>query len=109
MAAPTDGSSSSGAATAATAAKLCDEALAAAKLLEDEAATLRSTNAERSQQLQDDATLLKSAADAQGRGAADTLEQERAQAFALEQRATALRTRHRPVSNRDDDAPGDEF
>jgi hypothetical protein len=45
MAAPTDGSSSTGAATAATAAKLHDEALAAAKLLEDEAASLRSTNA----------------------------------------------------------------
>jgi hypothetical protein len=111
MAAPTDGSSSSGAATAATAAKLCDEALAAAKLLEDEAATLRSTNAERSQQLQDDAALLKSAADAQERvrAAADTLEQERAQAFTLEQRAVALRTRHRPVSTRDDDTPGDDF
>jgi hypothetical protein len=80
MAAPTDGLSSSGAATAATAAKLRDEALAAAKLLEDEAATLRSTNVEHSQQLQDDATLLKSAADAQERicASANTLEQERA-------------------------------
>jgi hypothetical protein len=111
MAAPTDGSSSSGAATAATAAKLRDEALAAAKLLEDEAEALRSTNVERSQQLQDDAALLKSAADAQERvrAAADALEQERAQAHTLEQRTAALRSRHRTVSNRDDDAPGDEF
>jgi hypothetical protein len=64
MAATGDDSSSSG---AATAAKLRDEALAAAKRLEDEAAFPRSTNAERSQQLTEDAELLKSAAAAQDR------------------------------------------
>jgi hypothetical protein len=61
--------------------------------------------------LQDDAALLKSAADAQEHvcAAADTLEQERAQALALEQCDAALRTRHRPVSTRVDDTPGDDF
>ncbi|XP_039852395.1 uncharacterized protein LOC120711059 [Panicum virgatum] len=111
MAVPEDGSSSSSAATATTAAKLCDEALAAAKLLEDEAASLRSTNAERGQQLQEDADLLKSAAAAQERvrGGADALEQEHAQALNQEQRAAALRVRHRSTGPRDDEPRNDDF
>jgi hypothetical protein len=89
---------------ASTATKLRDEALSAAKLLEDEAASLRSTNAERSQQLQEEAALLKSAAAAQERvrAAAAALDQERAQADALEQQAAALRARLRADSDRDD-------
>jgi hypothetical protein len=51
--------------TAAAATRLRDEALAAAKALEDEAASLESSNAERSRQLQEDAETLKSAAAAQ--------------------------------------------
>jgi hypothetical protein len=75
------------------------------------AASLRSTNAERSQQLQDDAALLKFAADAQERvcAAADALEAERAQAFSLEQRAATLRAHHRPIPTRKDEAHGDDF
>ena len=74
------GNSSSGASAVVTAAKLRDEALAAAKTLEDEAASLRSSNTERSTQLQTEAELLKSAAAAQERVrvAATALEQERA-------------------------------
>jgi len=84
-----------GSSTAAAAAKLRDEALSAAKRLEDEASSLRSTNSERSQQLEEAATILKSAADAQERvrAAADALDKERAAADALEQQAAALRTR----------------
>ena len=82
MAAPPSGDSSSGTSTTAAAAKLHDEAIAAAKNLEDEAASLRTSNAERSQQLQEEADLLKSAAVA--------LDSERAQADALEQQASAL-------------------
>jgi hypothetical protein len=98
----------SGSSTAATAAKLRDEALSAAKRLEDEASSLRSTNSERSQQLEEEATLLKSAADAQERvrAAADALDKERAAADALEQQAAALRTRVRtefPGEDDDDD------
>ncbi|XP_066384861.1 uncharacterized protein [Miscanthus floridulus] len=80
-------SSTSGASAAATAIKLRDEAFAAAQKLEEEAASLHSTNTERSQQLQTEADLLKSAAAAQDRvrAAADALEKERAQDDALEQ------------------------
>jgi hypothetical protein len=97
---------SSGAATAATAAKLRDEALAAAQLLEEEAASLRSTNAERGQQLLDAAELLKSAAAAQDRvrAVADALEKERAEAFVLQQRVAALRRRPRDHGPHDDDS-----
>ena len=72
--------STSGASTAATAIKLRDEALAAAQKLEEEAASLHSTNTDRSQQLQMEADLLKSAAAAQDRvrAATDALEKERA-------------------------------
>jgi hypothetical protein len=58
-------SSSIGGLTAAAATRLRDEALATAKALEDEAASLESSNAERSRQLQEDAETLKSAAAAQ--------------------------------------------
>jgi acetyl esterase/lipase len=58
-------SSSTGGLTAAAATRLRDEALAAAKALEDEAVSLESSNAERSRQLQEDAETLKSAAAAQ--------------------------------------------
>ncbi|XP_066323302.1 separase-like [Miscanthus floridulus] len=86
-----------GSSTAAAAAKLRDETLLVAKRLEDEASSLRSTNSERSQQLEEAATILKSAADAQEhvRAAADALDKERAAADALEQQAMALRTRVR--------------
>jgi len=96
--------STSGASTAATAIKLRDEALAAAQKLEEEAASLHSTNTDRSQQLQTEADLLKSAAAAQDRvrAAADALEKERAQADALEQQAAALRDRLRTDSFHDD-------
>jgi hypothetical protein len=75
----------SGAATAATAAKLRDDALAAAQQLEEEAASLRSTNAECGQQLLEDAEFLKSAAATQDRvrAAANALEKERAEAYVL--------------------------
>ncbi|XP_066342989.1 uncharacterized protein [Miscanthus floridulus] len=96
----------SGASAAATASKLRDEALAAAQKMEEEAASLHSTNTERSQQLQTEADLLKSAAAAQDRvrAAADALEKERAQADALEQQAAALRDRLRTDSLHDDDS-----
>ena len=55
----------SGALGASAAAKLRDEALAAAQKLEDEATSLRSTNTERSLALQAEADLLKTAAAAQ--------------------------------------------
>ena len=98
--------STSGDSTAATAIKLRDEALAAAQKLEEEAASLHSTNTDRSQQLQTEADLLKSAAAAQDRvrAAADALEKERAQANALEQQAAALRDRLRTDSLHDDDS-----
>jgi hypothetical protein len=54
----------SAAAASTTAIMLRDEALAAAQKLTDEAASLHSTNTERSKQLQEDAALLKSVADA---------------------------------------------
>jgi len=54
--------SASGALDASAAAKLRDEALAAAQKLEDEATSLRSTNTERSLALQAEANLLKNAA-----------------------------------------------
>ena len=62
------------------------------------------TNSERSQQLQEEADLLESAAAAQERvrAAAAALEQERAQADILEQQAAALRERLRPEPLRDD-------
>ena len=105
MAAPPSGGSSSGASAAATATKLRDEALAAAQKLETEAASLRTTNEERSLQIQAEADLLKSAAAAQERvrAAAAALDKERAQADALEQQAAALRDRLRTDSQRDDD------
>ena len=80
MAAPPSGGSSSSAPAAAAAAKLRDEALAAAKTLEEEVVSLRITNSERSQQLQEESDLLKSAAAAQERvrAAATALDQERA-------------------------------
>ena len=110
MAAPPSGGSSSGASAAATATKLCDEALAAAQKLETEAASLRTTNEERSLQIQAEADLLKSAAAAQERvrAAAAALDKERAQADALEQQAAALRDRLRTDSQRDDDSLDDD-
>jgi len=51
-----------GSLSGASAALLRDEALAAAKSLEEEASSLRDSNAERSQQLQEEADLLKLAA-----------------------------------------------
>jgi hypothetical protein len=62
---PTSGDSSTGLSAAAAAAKLRDEAASAAELLEAQALSIRSSNAERSQQLQQEADLLKSAAAAQ--------------------------------------------
>ena len=90
-------------ASAATAAQLRDEALAAAQCLEREASAARETNAARADQLQQDAALLKDAAAAQERvrAAADALSQARAQADALEAQAAALRERLR--SDSDDD------
>jgi small-conductance mechanosensitive channel len=100
----------SGAATAATAAQLRDEALATAKQLEEEAASLRSVNTERSLQLQEDADLLKSAAAAQDRvrAAVDALAKERAEASAFEQRAAALRVHHRDSGVQDADSLDDD-
>ena len=94
----------------ATATKLRDEALSAAKRLEDEASSLRSTNTERSQQLEEEAALLKSAAAAQERvrAAAAALDKERAQADTLEQQAAALRDRLRPEHPDDDADPEDD-
>jgi len=94
----------------AAAAKLCDEALSAAKHLEDEASSLRSTNTERSQQLEEEAALLKSAAAAQERVrvAAVALDKERAEADTLEQQAAALRDRLR-TELLDDDAEDDDL
>jgi hypothetical protein len=104
MAVASHSGTSSTPSAASTATKLRDEALSAAKLLEDEAASLRSTNAERDQQLQEEAALLKSAAAAQERvrATAAALDQERAQADALEQQAADLRARLRADSDRDD-------
>jgi hypothetical protein len=103
---------SSGATTVATAAKLCDEALAAARLLEEEAASLRSTNAERGQQLLDDAELLKSAAAAQDRvRAAPTRSKKNARrpsSSSSGPRPTALRRRPRDHGPRDDDSQAED-
>jgi len=98
------GGSTSGASAASIATQLRDEALAAAKTMEEEAVSLRITNSERSQQLQEESDLLKSAAAAQERvrAAAAALEQERALADILEQQAAALRERLRPEPLRDD-------
>jgi hypothetical protein len=100
-ASPSDASTTALSAAAAT--KLRDDAIAAATALETEAAALRSSNIERSQQLQEEADLLKSAAAAQERvrAAAAALDEERAQADALAQQAADLRAR-RLVSFRDD-------
>jgi len=94
----------------ATATKLRDEALSAAKRLEDEASSLRSTNTERSQQLEEEAALLKSAAAAQERvrAAAAALDKERAQADTLEQQAAALRDRLCSEHPDDDTDPEDD-
>jgi len=102
--------SASGALDASAAAKLRDEALAAAQKLEDEATSLRSTNTERSLALQAEADLLKNAAAAQERVrlAAAALAKERAQADALEQQAAALRERIRGDSHRDEDPQDDD-
>jgi hypothetical protein len=62
MAVPRYGGSTSDASAASTVAQLRDEALAAAKTLEEEAASLRTVNVERSQQHQEEAALLKSTA-----------------------------------------------
>jgi hypothetical protein len=96
--------STSGASAAAAAIKLYDKALAAAQKLEEEAASLQSTNTKRRQQLQMVADLLKSPATAQDRVSATTNahEKERAQADALEQQTTTLRDRLRSDSFRDD-------
>jgi hypothetical protein len=83
------------AAASAAAIKLRDEALAAAQKLTDEAASLHSTNTERSKQLLEDAALLKSVVDAQERVRTAALEKERVQADALELQAAALRDRLR--------------
>ena len=103
--APMAATSGSAASAVAAATKLRDEAAAAAQKLEDEATSLRSSNMERSLQLQAEADLLKSAAAAQDRvrAAADALEKERAQADLLEQQAADLRERLRPEPRRDDD------
>jgi hypothetical protein len=79
-AAPHSGDSSTGASAASTTAKLCDEALAATKTLEEEATSLCTINAKRSQQLQAEADLLKSATVAQERicATANALDKERA-------------------------------
>ena len=100
----------SGSSTMATAAKLRDEALSAAKRLEDEASSLRTSNTERSQQLEEEATLLKSAAAAQERvrAAAANLNNERAQADALEQQAAALLDRLRTEFPDDNADPEDD-
>ena len=104
------GGSLSSASTASTMALLHDEALAAAKSLEEEASSLRDSNAKRSQQLQEEADLLKSVAAAQEHVcvAAAALDQERAQAAALEQQAADLRARLHPDSGTDDDALPDD-
>jgi small-conductance mechanosensitive channel len=103
---PTSGDSSTGLSAAAAAAKLRDEAASAAELLEAQALSIRSSNAERSQQLQQEANLLKSAAAAaqeRVRTAAAALDQEHAQADALEQQAATLRNRLRAELLKDDD------
>jgi hypothetical protein len=98
--------SSLGASATAAAVKLCDKALAATQKLEEEAASLHSTNTECSQQLQTEDDLLKSAAATQDRmrATADALEKEHAQANALEQQAAALRERLRTGSFHNDDS-----
>jgi len=103
------GDSGSGASAAAAATKLRDEALAAAKALEVEAASLRDSNQARSAQLKEEADLLKSAAAAveRVRAAAAALDLEREQADLLEQQAAALRARLHPEHHRDDDLEGD--
>ncbi|XP_066341933.1 uncharacterized protein [Miscanthus floridulus] len=70
----------------AAAAKLHDEATSAAELMEAQAISIRSSNAERSQQLQQEADLLKSTAAA--------LDQERTQADALDQAAAVQNIKH---------------
>jgi hypothetical protein len=96
MAPPHSGASDSGPSTAA-ATKLRDEALAAAKTLEEEAASLESTDTKHSKQLMEEAALLKFAVAAQERvrAAAAALELERAQADTLELKAVTLRDRLR--------------
>ena len=96
--------------TMATAAKLRNKALSAAKRLEDEASSLRTTNTEHSQQLEEEAALLKSttAAKERARAAADALDKERVQADALEQQAAAPRDRLRNELHDDDDALEDD-
>ena len=107
---PTSGDSSTGLSATAAAAKLRDEATSAAELLEAQAISIRSSNAEHSQQLQQEADLLKSTAAAQERvrTAAAALDQERAQADALEQQAAALRNRLRAELLKDDDVRDDD-
>ena len=92
-----------------TATWLHDKALAAAKALEDEAASLHSVNTTRSEQLYREAEFLTSAAAAQEDVcAADDLEAERMQADALEQEAAALRDRLRAKSHCDDTNDDDD-
>ena len=61
---PTSDDSSTGLSATAAVAKLHDEATSAAELLEAQAISIRSSNVERSQQLQQEANLLESAATA---------------------------------------------
>jgi hypothetical protein len=98
-----------GTSAAAAAAKLRDEALATAKALEIEAASLRDSNQARSAQLKEEADLLTSAAAAQERvrAAAAALDLEREQADLLEQQTAALRARLHPEHPHDDDSEGD--
>jgi len=107
---PTSGDSSTGLSGTAAVAKLRDEATSAAELLEAQAISICSSNAEHSQQLQQEADLLKSAAAAQECvcTAAAALDQERAQADALEQQAAALRNRLRAELLKDDDVRDDD-
>jgi hypothetical protein len=103
--------SPSGVSIVAVGTKLRDEALSAARALEEEAAALESSDTTRSQQLKEEAALLNSADAAQERvnAAAAALEQERAQANDLEQQVAALRSRLRsedlrPNGTRDGDS-----
>ncbi|KAG8090742.1 hypothetical protein GUJ93_ZPchr0011g28129 [Zizania palustris] len=83
------GSSSASTSAASAAAQLRDAALAAATTLEAEASSLRASNAERSQQLQEEVDLLKSAAAAQER---------------VHATAATLHARLHPAPPQDDDA-----
>jgi hypothetical protein len=110
MAPPPSGDSSSGASTVAAATKLRDEALAAAKALEEEVVSLDSSNTERSKQLKEEADLLQAVAAAQEHvgAAVDALAQERTRADTLEQKDAALRTCLHPSDPDDADSQDDD-